>query len=117
MEIRSFFTYKSRPPRLDIEQKSMTIPGQAQSVADLIARFTAGVPMPEKQPLYFGDRLPIEVTGQPYDFFDVMSDKQQLDIDYKRMSAEFEATVKEEQDKLLQAKSEASAEVINGSTD
>lgn len=89
MEIKSLFTYKHKEVRSFIEEPDMCVPNQSQSIPDLIARYTAGVPLPEKQPLYFGDRLPVEVSGQSYDVFDVLQEKQQVDIDYKKLYEDF----------------------------
>lgn len=95
MRIVDMFTCRGVVYHQFIDEKDMTIPGQNQSIPDMIARHTAGVPLPAKEPLWFGDKMPINASGQSYDSFDVMLDRQKLEVDYEKLSREFDETVKQ----------------------
>lgn len=94
------FTCQPLNKPIFVDEVDMTVPNQNQSVVDMIARFTAGVPFPAKEPLWFGDKMPVNASGQAYDAFDVMLDQHQVAIDYARLSNEFNESVKQVESSL-----------------
>lgn len=108
MKIVDLFTCRDMVKPLLVDEKDMTIPNQNQSVVDMIARFTAGVPLPAKEPLWFGDKMPVNATGQAYDAFDVMMDQQKVAIDYAKLSNEFNESVKKTESSLQQKQEQSS---------
>lgn len=70
---------------------SSTIPGQELTVRELIERFTAGIPNPEKQALWFDEDFTYPYDGDD-DRFKSMTVKQQIDALNAQVAAQFSAT-------------------------